>query len=64
MIANILAIVMVLIVLVIILKRLASRMWCEYCQEATKHEFIGVQEFPSSSINLYDCVVCGSTHTR
>jgi len=36
---------------------------CDYCGRVTEHTFIGTQESPKYTLELYDCVKCGSTHS-
>jgi len=36
---------------------------CDYCGRVTEHTFIGTNEFPKFTLELYDCTKCGSTHS-
>lgn len=38
-------------------------MKCDYCGRDTKHKYSGSQKFPRCTIELYNCVECGSTHS-
>lgn len=40
-----------------------TMMWCERCKKETEHVFIGTQDFRKHKSHMYDCVVCGSTHS-
>lgn len=38
-------------------------MKCDYCGRDTRHKYSGSQKFPHYTIELYNCVECGSTHS-
>lgn len=39
------------------------KMRCDYCRRSTEHTYIGKQEFPKYTLELYNCNKCQSTHT-
>ena len=39
------------------------KMKCDYCGKVTEHVYIGTKEFPNSTLDMYDCVKCKSTHS-
>lgn len=41
-----------------------KQMWCEYCKKTTNHKYIGKNKFPKYTVEMYDCKVCGSTHSE
>ena len=39
------------------------KMRCDYCRRSTEHTYVGKQEFPKYTLELYNCVNCQSTHS-
>jgi uncharacterized Zn finger protein len=39
------------------------KMKCDYCGKVTSHTFIGKQDYPKFTVEMYDCDKCGSTHS-
>jgi hypothetical protein len=42
-------------------RKLTRMMYCKVCRRVTRHTFIGPQEFPMKTYDLYDCPDCGNT---
>ena len=39
------------------------KMKCDYCRCHTEHTYVGTQEFPKYTLELYNCNKCQSTHS-